>query len=61
MASEYQVEWWKAVGAAVVLTGAVWGARRLLPTLRAAPFLGAVFGVAILILASYVSWRLEHR
>jgi len=60
MSSGYQVDWTKAIGAAIVVTAAVWASRRLFPTLRAAPFLGAAFGAAVLILASYLSWRLEH-
>ena len=61
MSSGYQVDWTRAIGAAVVVTGATWAFRRVFPTLKAAPFLGAVFGTAVLILASYLSWKLEHR
>jgi hypothetical protein len=61
MSSGYQVDWWKALVAAVVVTAAIWASRRLFPTLKAAPFLGAAFGAAVLILASYLSWKLEHR
>ena len=61
MSSGYQVDWWKAFVAAIVVTAAIWVSRRLFPTLKAAPFLGAAFGAAVLILASYLSWKLEHR
>jgi len=60
MSSGYQVDWWKAFAAAIVVTGAMWASRRLFPTLKAAPFLGAAFGAVVLILASYLSWKLEH-
>ena len=57
----YHLEWWKAVGAALVLSVTIWAAGRLVPGRKAAPFIGAVVGVALLILASYVSWALTHR
>jgi hypothetical protein len=60
MSSGYHVDWWKAFAAAVVVTGATWTFRRLFPTLKAAPFLGAALGAALLILASYISFKLEH-
>jgi uncharacterized membrane protein YeaQ/YmgE (transglycosylase-associated protein family) len=61
MSSAYQVEWWKAVAAALVVTLTTLASRRLFPTLRGAPFIGAVIGAAVLILGSYLSWKLEHR
>jgi hypothetical protein len=61
MSSGYQVDWWRAVAAALVVTVTTLASRRLFPTLRAAPFLGAAIGAAVLILASYVSWEFGHR
>ncbi len=61
MSSDYHVDWWKAFAAAIVVTGAIWASRRLFPTRKAAPFLGAAFGAAVLTLASYLSWKLGHR
>jgi hypothetical protein len=62
MSGEYQVEWWKAVGAAVVVTLTALVSQRLFPTRKAAPFIiGAAIGAALLILGSYLSWKLEHR
>ena len=57
----YHLEWWKAVGAALVLSVTIWAAGWLFPGRKAAPFIGAVVGVGLLILASYVSWALTHR
>jgi hypothetical protein len=62
MSSEYQVEWWKAVAAAVVVTLTILASRQLFPTRKAASFIiGAFTGAALLILGSYLSWKLEHR
>jgi hypothetical protein len=61
MSSGYHVDGWKAFAAAIVVTGTLWASRRLFPTRKAAPFIGAAFGAAVLILASYLSWKLEHR
>jgi hypothetical protein len=55
----YQVDWWKAIAAGLVLSVVIWGSGRLFPGRRAAPFLGALVGVAALILVSYLSWRLQ--
>ncbi len=52
MSSGYQVEGGRR---GIVVTGTIWASRRLFPTLKAAPFLWAAFGAALLILASYLS------
>ena len=59
MSSGYQIDWWKAIGAGVVLSLVIWASGRLFPGRRAAPYIGAAVGIAALILASYVSWRLS--
>jgi len=61
MSSGYHVDWWKAFAAAFVVSGALWASRRLFPRRKAAPFLGAALGAGVLILASYLFWKLEHR
>jgi hypothetical protein len=58
--NEYHVDWGRALTAGLVVALTTWVSRRLFPNRRAAPFVGAVIGVAILILASYVSWTLKR-
>jgi len=60
--NEFHIEWWKALGAGLVFGLVTWAFQRLLPTRKAVPFvMGAVIGGGILVLGSYLSWRLNHR
>jgi sugar phosphate permease len=59
--NEYHLDWRKALMAGLVVSLATWASGRLFPGRRAAPFIGAAIGIAILILASYASWTLSHR
>jgi len=58
--SEYHVDWGGALTAGLVVGLTTWASRRLFPNRRAAHFVGAAIGVAILILVSYVSWSLKR-
>lgn len=61
MSNGYQVDWWKAIGAGLVLSLVIWASGRLFPGRRGAPYIGAAVGVAALILASYLSWQFTVR
>ena len=57
----YHLDWWKALTAGVVVSLTTWAFHRLFPGRKAAPYLGALVGAALLVLASFVSWSLAHR
>ena len=58
--NEYHLDWVRALTAGLLVALSMWAARRLFPRRKAATLIGAVIGIALLVLASYISWNLKQ-